>query len=256
MDAKKKIIGIAVAVIGVSILGGGVFMWRANFFSSGIDSGNENTDVVNTLPPAPEGYQELYKDETITAKLPEDFRKKYEEAFGETLKVLEEHPDSFIAWMDLGSIKSMFGDYKGAEEAWLYATAISKNQGRSLMNLGDLYWNKLKDYPKAEWAYRSVFEREGTSGERLPAYRDLAILYHNSYTEKHHLAVPLLRDGIEQAQLDDDKAELLALAGLWSWEDKNLDDAIYFYEEFLKIRSDNEEARKDLERIRQEKAGL
>lgn len=240
-----------VLVIVLLILGGGVFTaWR--FWPQ-----EESSTVVlrEDLPPAPANYKTLQENPIIVAELPAEIQKKYRDGFEEAWKFIDEHPESFAGWYDLGSIKSVFGDYKGAEDAWLYATAISPNQARSLMNLGDLYWNKTKNYEKAEWAYNSVFDR-GSAGlaERTRAYRDLASLYRFSYIAKRDEAFVVLRAGITD-EIVEDNSELLALAAQWAWEDSKLDEAIGFYEKFLIKNPNQEQAQKDLEQIRRQKAG-
>ncbi|TSC73361.1 MAG: hypothetical protein G01um101470_124 [Parcubacteria group bacterium Gr01-1014_70] len=147
-----------------------------------------------------------------------------------------------------GAIKSVFGDYKGAESAWLYATEISPLQARSLMNLGDLYRNKFKDYKKAEWAYIAAIERNDASLDPVMLYREFASFYRNSYTEKKELAISVLEQGLQVGS--EDNSELLALAGMWAWEDGDFSKAEYFYEQFLLQNPSQEEARKDLDRIR------
>lgn len=200
------------------------------------------------LPPAPAGYKILHEDPALVAEIPPEIVEKYREGFNEIIKTIEEHPDSFGAWFNMGSIKSVFGDYQGAEEAWLYATQISPLQARSLMNLGDLYWNKLKNYEKAEWAYISAIERHDISVDPIALYRELASLYRFSYIEKKEFAISILEQGLEVST--ENNSELLALAGMWAWEDGQFEKAASFYERYLVLNPDQSEAKKDLERIR------
>lgn len=244
MPAMKKRFIIAISIIAVFVAGG-YFVWQKEWSKLG-----EEDSVVlrEDLPPAPAGYKTINEDPAIAAEIPTDVAEKYREGFEELVKTIEEHPDSFGAWFNLGSVKNIFGDYKGAEEAWLYATEISPLQARSLMNLGDLYRNKLKDYQKAEWAYRTAIERNDTSVDPVSLYREFASFYRNSYTEKKELAIPLLEQGLEIGF--ENSFELLALAGMWAWEDGQFEKASGFYEQYLLQNPNQEEARKDLERIR------
>ena len=170
---------------------------------------------------------------------------KSDKEFKNILEKIQEHPDSLAAWTNLGSVKHAFGDYAGAEEIWLYATKLSPADSRSYLNLGDLYWNKLKDYPQAEWAYRSAIERDKSL---VSAYRDLASLYRFSYVEKKADAFSVLEEGIENNA--ESAIELLALGGLWAMEDGNVDLAIAYYEEYIKLNPENAAAKKDLEELR------
>ena len=244
---KKLIIIVIVILVAV----GTFFVWQKGWFGFG-----EGDTVVlrEDLPPAPGGYKTIHEDPAVVAEIPIDVAVTYREGFEEIIKTIEEHPDSFGAWFNMGSIKSVFGDYKGAEEAWLYATEISPLQARSLINLADLYQNKLKDYKKAEWAYVLALERHDASVDAVILYRELASLYRFSYTEKKELAISILEQALDMNLGND--SELLALAGMWAWEDGNFEKATSFYEQFLAQNPDQEEAKKDLERIRKRESLL
>jgi tetratricopeptide (TPR) repeat protein len=236
----KLLIGLIIILL---LATGGFFAWQQWFFN-----GIPKTVILREdLPPAPGDYKTLNEDPVVTADIPENDMRQYREGFEELLQTIEEHPDSFGAWFNLGSVKHFFGDYKGAEAAWLYATEISPLQARSLMNLGDLYKNKLKDYERAEWAYLTAIERSDLSVSATQLYRDLASLYRFLYTEKRDRALGLLNVGIENIE---DNSELLVLAGMWAWEDELFEEAEKYYEQFLLGNPGHEEARKDLDRIR------
>lgn len=248
VSVMNKNIGIGFVFLFVLIAGGGFVVWQQGWFLA-----SDTVVLQEGLPPAPTGYNTLDEDPVVVAELPADFQQKQKEAFAEVLKTIEEHPDSFVAWFNAGSIKSLFGDYTGAEEAWLYATTLAPNQARTYMNLADLYTNKVKDYQKAEWALRTAIEVQGGELERTRAYRELASLYRFSLPEQKAQAITVLRDGIERL---DDNGELLALAGFWAWQDGLLDDAIRFYERYLEKNPGQEQAEKDLKAIRLEKTRL
>src|SRR3989338_9184063 len=128
---KKSIVIVIIILVVTSVF----FVWQRGW----LRDGEESTIILREdLPPAPAGYKTLKEDPAFVAEIPADIVKKYREGFDEIIKTIEEHPDSFGAWFNMGSIKSVFGDFQGAEEAWLYATQISPLQARSLMNLGDL----------------------------------------------------------------------------------------------------------------------
>ncbi len=85
------------------------------------------------------------------------------------------------------------GDYKRAEEVLLRITEEWKTDFVAFNNLGDLYQNYLKDYPKAEQAHRKVIELKP---DFIQAYINLYDLYRLFYTEKKDQAVAILREGI------------------------------------------------------------
>ena len=238
----KKLIIIVIVIL---VAAGTFFAWQKNWFGLG----SEGTVVLREdLPPAPAGYKTINEDPMVTAEIPADVAEKYRQGFEELVKTIGEHPDSFGAWFNLGSVKSVFGDYDGAEKAWLYATEISPSQARSLLNLGDLYRNKMKNYERAEWAYLTAIERHDFSVDPVMLYRELASLYRFSYSEKKDLAIPILEQGLGIGL--EKNSELLALAGMWAWEDGDFEKAASFYEQYILQNSDQEEAKKDLERIR------
>ncbi|OGZ56534.1 MAG: hypothetical protein A3H64_00965 [Candidatus Ryanbacteria bacterium RIFCSPLOWO2_02_FULL_45_11c] len=241
---KSIVIGIVIIILAAA---GGFMAWQKNWLPWNDDE--KNTVILREdLPPAPAGYKTIDEDPTIAAEIPPDVAVKYQEGFEELVKTIEEHPDSFGAWFNLGSVKNVFGDYKGAEEAWLYATEISPLQARSLMNLADLYRYKLKDYQKTEWAYISAIERGDASVDPISLYYEFASFYRNSYTGKKELAISIIEQGL--AIDTEDNSDLLALAGMWAWEDGNFEKAAGFYEQYLVLNPDQVEAKKDLERIR------
>lgn len=240
----KKIIIIAIVIILVATAV--FFIWQKRWLTG--DEERQTVILREGLPPAPANYKTINENTVVTAEIPSETAAKYREGFDELLKTIDEHPDSFGAWFNLGSVKSVFGDYRGAEEAWLYATEISPLQARSLMNLADLYRNKLKNYEKAEWAYVTAIKRNDASVDPVILYREFASLYRNSYAEKKDFAISILEQGLETGS--ENNSELLALAGMWAWEDGDFEKAAGFYEQYLVLNPDQAEAKKDLERIR------
>lgn len=239
---KKYFIAGVLVIVAFTAIAGGYYAWNY-WFSNG-----DTVVLRDDLPPVPKGYDTINKDEAISAEIPPDRVETYMKEFEEALTAVREHPDSFIGWMNIGAVKNTFGDYKGAEDVWVYAGVISPKQPRSFMNLGDLYWNKLKNYERAEWAYRSAIEREKTL---TSAYRDLASLYQFSYTQKKEQATDVLMEGA-QANPDDAK-ELLALAALWAMQDGRINEAINYYEQYLILDPDNAVVQEDLARLRAQK---
>jgi tetratricopeptide (TPR) repeat protein len=78
------------------------------------------------------------------------------------------------AWLNLGTLHKIGGDYKAAEEVWKFVTDIVPKNVAAYSNLGDLYQNFLKDYPKAETNYLKTIELEPTN---INAYSSLYTLY-------------------------------------------------------------------------------
>jgi tetratricopeptide (TPR) repeat protein len=70
-----------------------------------------------------------------------------------TVKAIEVNPEDFAAWLNLGILRKMAGDYRGAEAIWIFTSANWPTSPTSFNNLGDLYQNFLKDPVKAKAAY-------------------------------------------------------------------------------------------------------
>lgn len=108
---------------------------------------------------------------------------------------LKKNPDSFQDWLDIGIYWKSGGDYEGARLAWEYAAAIAPSSHIPHANLGDLYANYLKDYPKAEAELKKA---STLKADYIPAYLSLYNLYKLSYIEKSSLALPTLFDGLKK----------------------------------------------------------
>lgn len=237
---KRIFIGIGIIIL---FAGGAFLFWR------GINPREGGIILREDLPPAPRDFDTLKENKEVVAGFSHnpEFLEKFRKEFEITITNIKEHPDTFIGWMDLGVIKNVFGDYTGAEEAWLYAGLITPNQSRSFMHLGNLYWNILKDYEKAEWAYLSAIER-GSPEVSVAAHRDLATMYRYSYRGKKDVADDVLLQGVERNP--GDKQELLALLAEWAMEDGEVEEAIGYYEAYLEENPVNEAAREDLRRLK------
>jgi tetratricopeptide (TPR) repeat protein len=130
------------------------------------------------------------KDDTITLPTPPDFRAPVafaadvapdvRAAITTRAQALEAKlaKDSFDlgAWIDLGAMRKMAGDYRGAETAWLFVTKTAPRNTIAFSNLADLYMNFLKQYPQAETMYQKVIALDST---QIEPYVSLATLYDN-----------------------------------------------------------------------------
>lgn len=66
---------------------------------------------------------------------------------------LNANPADSSAWIQLGTLREESGDYQGAVVAWNYVATLYPTNSAAYFNLGDLYMNFLKEYPKAEANY-------------------------------------------------------------------------------------------------------
>lgn len=174
------------------------------------------------------------------AKLTEEFNKR--------IVLIQETPTSVWAWIELGSIKYGYNDDRGAEQAWLHATQLAPTHTSSHANLAQLYWHRLKNYPKAEEQFRIVLQYDATY---VPAYRDLSDMYRYDYTEKSALADDVLREGIAQLPAETD---LVAHLALYYSEMKEWANAVKYLEQLAEARQDDEQIASDLAFARQQLA--
>lgn len=235
-EALAERVGIIIAaLVGIGILG--VVLWFA------IQNPFGGEKIVPSIGEIPKNFETIAIDEKVVGEFRPEFREQYMKTFDETVTVLKEHPDSTWGWLDLGAIKKMFGDYKGAEAAWLYAVALSPTHEAAYANLGDLYRNFLVDYKKAETILLALIEVQPTATR---AYRDLAELYRNQYTEKRGEAYAILEKGIGQ---NPDAGDLMALAALFYEQDSNYKKAIEWLERADKFLP-NPTIKEDIERLK------
>jgi len=110
----------------------------------------------------------------------------------DTRKKLTEDSTLFAQWLDLALLYKTVGDYKGAEEVWLYLTEASPRASISFGNLGNLYHLYLKNYPKAEEYFRKAIELSPDPQH----FTGLHELYRYSYKQGSTLAVDVLEEGL------------------------------------------------------------
>jgi hypothetical protein len=79
-----------------------------------------------------------------------DVRAAIEPRLAADIALLSVNPDNFNAWMDIAILRKIGGDYRGAEEIWLYATKHWPKSVVPFQNLADLYQNFLNDPAKAK----------------------------------------------------------------------------------------------------------
>ncbi|MDO8522656.1 MAG: tetratricopeptide repeat protein [bacterium] len=106
---------------------------------------------------------------------------------------LAKNPSSYVAWLALGRAFKTAGDYAQAAEIWAYLSLNWPTDAIAFANLGDLYMNFIKDYPKAEASYLGAIRNNPL---QVDAYRNLFSLYTNLYTTHASAAEDILKKGI------------------------------------------------------------
>jgi len=117
-----------------------------------------------------------------------------EAQFREVREILAETPDDFNALSSLGLVRKIAGDYTEAARVWEYVSRIYPNNAVTFSGLGDLYLNFIKNYAKAEVAYKQAIKIAPNSTD---AYRNLFALYTDyGYDAGATAAEDILKEGI------------------------------------------------------------
>lgn len=104
------------------------------------------------------------------------------------------NPLELRAWINLGAVYKLGGDYKDAEIAWNYVLSVTPKDVTANYNLGDLYQNYLKDYPKAEQSYLTVIERKPDDVE---TYVNLYTMYRYQWPKSDAKAAAIISQGLK-----------------------------------------------------------
>ncbi len=118
------------------------------------------------------------------------------------LKVM---PGDGQLWLALGLYYKMAGDYKAAEEVWVYLAKVLPDSVVPHNNLGDLYQNFLHNYAKAEVEYKAVIK---INPAYIDAYRNLSIMYRGQYKVGTSAAADIIAQGLKA---NPNNADLLQL---------------------------------------------
>jgi len=114
----------------------------------------------------------------------------------ELIAELKKQPDRVDLWLQLGLNRKIAGDNKGAIEAWNYVATGAPSSLSYIAhgNLGDIYMNILKDYPKAEQNYMSALTIQPKA---VAYYADLYTLYTYLYKTNTSAAKDILELGLK-----------------------------------------------------------
>ncbi len=131
---------------------------------------------------------------TFTAKLTANEKERLQKSYAEVQAVLKRDSLSFNEWIFMGNINHIAGNEALAKEYWEYASAMWPTNVASFNNLGDLYMNYLKDYPKAE---KNWLQAVKNKPDDTNPYRNLFTLYtETSYKPTNTAAEEILKKAI------------------------------------------------------------
>jgi tetratricopeptide (TPR) repeat protein len=106
----------------------------------------EDEEPTPTGPQAPDFRKPIVYSASVSVEV----RASAEAQRAQNVATLEKNSQDFNAWMNLAVVKKIAGDYRGAEEIWLYAIKAWPESSIAFGNLADLYQNFLKDPAKAK----------------------------------------------------------------------------------------------------------
>src|SRR3989344_5558094 len=111
---------------------------------------------------------------SFSASVPAEVRIALSKQFDDAVETLTQDPRSYEGWVTIGILRKYVNDYKGAESAWGYAAKLYPKSTVPFSNLGSLYLDFLKDYPKAEANYKQALANDSHD---INAYQQLVSLY-------------------------------------------------------------------------------
>lgn len=118
-----------------------------------------STSTINKL-----NLNTLNKKLIFPSNSPAEINKKYEIDVGKIVSILEEKPENFDKWIELGIYRKNINDYEGAMEAWVNATIIQPGNALPESNIGNLLGYYMKDPVNAEKHYLRSIELEPNVG--------------------------------------------------------------------------------------------
>ena len=148
--------------------------------------------VDNSVPP-PSLTGAIKIDSTSLPADAQTILRQKEEALIAELKT---NPSRVDLWLQLGVDRKIGGDYAGAIEAWNYVAKVGPTSINYVAygDLGDLYMNFVKDYPKAEVSYKAAI---AINSKVIDYYRDLSGLYVSFYKQGTGAANAIVAQGLK-----------------------------------------------------------
>ena len=132
-------------------------------------------------------------------------KKASQDQFAILTATLAKDPTDLSAWLSLGALHKISGNYNAAQRIWEFVAATNPKDYVAFNNLGDLHMNFLKNYPKAEQNFRTVI---ALSPSYIDSYRNLYTLYRYLYKTNTSAAADILTEGLKN---NPDNPDLLQL---------------------------------------------
>lgn len=171
----------------------GVLSANATASSSTTSSGEDGVHMGSVALPSkvPDFHAPIYFSQTIQA----DAKNALQQAANSLARKLAANSADTKSWIDLGMVRKLAGDYRGAESAWIFVTKISPEDSRAYANLGNLYGTHLKDYRRAEAAYLASIKLNPLDET---SYLNLHAIYKDFYKKETSATEDILKRGIAE----------------------------------------------------------
>jgi cytochrome c-type biogenesis protein CcmH/NrfG len=161
-------------------------------------------DSVQAGTPAPDHKKPLVLNSGLSAVERTSLQNSYAKAQADiTANALD-----FNAWISLGTINYMAGNYETARAIWEYGSTVWPTNYVTYNNLGNLFMSYLNDFPRAETNFLKAIEykRDDTN-----PYRQLFTIYsETSYKPSNTAAEDILKKAIAAVPRAVDMQVLLA----------------------------------------------
>jgi len=154
-------------------------------------NGSGTISAVSGIP-APS----LTRPISISSSLPTDTASTLR-ANEETVSAqLKQNPRRSDLWLQLAVDRKVAGDYQGAIDIWNYVAKTGPDTVKYIAygNLGDVYQNFLKDYPKAEMDYKAAI---AINPHIIGYYSSLYTMYKYLYKTNTSAAADILVQGLK-----------------------------------------------------------
>jgi len=159
---------LLVTLLVLAVFLGGYTYWQANQQTAGsvsLDDATSTQDGVTAsttggdytiteipISSGPNLVAPNYRAPVVYAEsIAKDVREVIETKLAADVALLDKNKLDFDAWMNLAILHKIGGDYRGAEDIWLYATKQWPSSSVAYSNLADLYQNFLHDQSKANY---------------------------------------------------------------------------------------------------------
>lgn len=149
----------------------------------------EVPDESPNAPTAPDYNASVLFSASVSAATRDQINAK----LSATRREISNNPHDINQWIALGGLYELASDYSNAEKIWLYVSLKWPSEPTAFGNLGDLYMNYLKNYPKAEANYLADIHLRPID---LNAYHALFSLYTTKYKQGTAAAENILKQGI------------------------------------------------------------